>query len=76
MVVESEARPAGAHEAAKCVGTSSVVTQTVHVRALVDILQYDSLLIGFEARSAWTHQFVLSGAWPGTLLTPGTPGLA
>ena len=73
-LVKFESGPAGAHEAAKGVAAPPVVAQIDHVRALVNVLQDDSFLVGFEAASSGTHQLVFLGAWARTFFTEGPPG--
>ena len=76
LIVEAVPGPAGAHEAAEGVAAPSLVTELCHGPALVNVLQYDCLLIGLEALAAWADNLVLSRARGGAGITAGSPSLS
>ena len=75
LVVETIAGPAAAHEAAEGVAAAAVITEPRHGSALVDVLQYDGVLVRLEARAARADNLVLSRARGRTWLTLRSPGL-
>ena len=76
LVVETISRPAATHEAAEGVAAAAVITEPRHGAALVDVLQYDGVLVRLEARAARADNLVVSRARGRTWLTLRSPGLA
>ena len=75
LVVETISRPAATHEAAEGVAAATVITEPRHGSTLIDILQYDGLLIRLEAWPARADDLVVSRARDRTWLTLRAPGL-
>ena len=75
LVVETIAGPAATHEAPEGVAAASVITESRHGSTLVDVLQYDGLLVRLEPGPARADNLVVGGARGGAGLTLRSPGL-